>query len=47
LLCSKLFGNHITRNMDRYIEFNNLEDNEHTNMLYILLNKYDLYDKSI
>ena len=45
LLCSKLFSKQpICKNMDAYISFDNLEENEHTNMLYILLNKYDIND---
>jgi hypothetical protein len=45
LLCSKLFSKYfINKNMDAYISFDNLEENEHTNMLYILLNKYDIND---
>ena len=45
LLCSKLFSKQsIYKNMDMYISFDNLEKNEHTNMLYILLNKYEIND---
>lgn len=43
MLCCKLFGNvKITTNMDRYITFDKLEEAEHTNMIYILLNKHTL-----
>jgi hypothetical protein len=42
LLCCKLFGNASLVNMDKYITLDNLEENEHTNMLYILLNKYSI-----
>lgn len=40
MLCCKLFCNsNIVTNMDRYISFDKLEEEEHTNMIYILLNK--------
>ena len=43
MLCCKLFGDvKITTNMDRYITFDKLEEDEHTNMIYILLNKHTL-----
>lgn len=41
-LCCKLFGNASLVNMDKYVTLDNLEENEHTNMLYILLNKYSI-----
>lgn len=42
LLCCKLFGTQIHIPMDKYITYDNLEENEHTNMLFILLNRYSL-----
>lgn len=42
LLCCKLFGNTSLINMDKYITLDKLEEKEHTNMLYILLNKYSI-----
>lgn len=40
LLCCKLFGVEFDIDMSSYIDCVNLEENEHTNMLYILLKKY-------
>lgn len=40
LLCCKLFGREFDIDMTKYIDSVNLDENEHTNMLYILLKKY-------
>lgn len=40
LLCCKLFGREFDIDMTKYIDCTNLEENEHTNMLYILLKKH-------
>jgi hypothetical protein len=40
LLCCKLFGREFDVDMTKYIDCTNLEENEHTNMLYILLKKH-------
>lgn len=42
LLCCKLFGKPINIDLSDKIKTNKLEENEHTNMLYILLKKYKI-----
>lgn len=42
LLCCKLFGREFDIDMSKYINYINLEENEHTNMLYILLKKHKI-----
>lgn len=42
LLCCKLFGREFDIDMSKYIDYTNLEENEHTNMLYILLKKHKI-----
>lgn len=42
VLCCKLFGNDVNIDLSNEITMNDLERNEHTNMLYILYNKYQI-----
>lgn len=42
VLCCKLFGNDVNIDLSNEITMNDLEKNEHTNMLYILYNKYQI-----
>lgn len=42
LLCCKLFGREFDIDMSKYLDLTNLEENEHTNMLYILLKKHKI-----
>lgn len=42
LLCCKLFGKTVDIDLSNKISKSDLDKNEHTNMLYILLNKYEI-----